>query len=73
MYDPFDTLETADTPARAGGFGAGAPRVVAAAPGRFAEWKLARGKLGGQNKAPRAANGRAPFASQRDFAATWKG
>ena len=72
-YGPFDTLEAAGTPARAGGFGMDAPRVAAMAPGGFAAWMRARGKLGDQNKAPRVANDPALFAGLRDFAATWKG
>lgn len=58
---------------RAGGFGMDAPRIAAMAPGGFAAWMRARGKLGGQNKAPRVANDPALFAGLRDFAATWKG
>ena len=73
MYGPFDTLEAAGTPARAGGFGMDAPRVAAMAPGGFAAWMRARGKLGDRNKAPRVANDPALFAGLRDFAATWKG
>ncbi len=38
---------------RAGGFGLRAPRVVLVAPGTFAAWMDARGRLGGQNKVPR--------------------
>lgn len=58
---------------RAGGFGMDAPRVAVMAPGGFAAWMRARGKLGGQNKTPRVANDPALFANLRDFAATWKG
>lgn len=38
---------------RAGGFGMDAPQVRFVAPGGFAAWMKARGKLGGQNKVPR--------------------
>jgi len=38
---------------RAGGFGLRMPRVVLVAPGTFAAWMDARGRLGGQNKVPR--------------------
>lgn len=38
---------------RQGDFGMRPPRVVFAPPGCFAAWMAARGKLGGQNKAPR--------------------
>ena len=41
---------------RRGDFGMAAPKVVFAAPGRFAEWMRSRGKLGGQNKVPRVIN-----------------
>lgn len=53
---------------RAEGFGMKAPEVIQVAPGTFAEWMRARGKLGGQNKVPRVANDPDLFASLRDFA-----
>ena len=53
---------------RAGGFGLDAPRVTALAPGGFAEWMKRRGKLGGQNKAPRVIVDRALFDDLRAFA-----
>ncbi|HAH11600.1 MAG TPA: auxin-regulated protein [Alphaproteobacteria bacterium] len=41
---------------RADGFGMKAPQVKAVAPGTFAAWMKARGRLGGQNKVPRIIN-----------------
>jgi hypothetical protein len=38
---------------RGGGFGLRDPDVRLLAPGAFARWMAARGKLGGQNKVPR--------------------
>ena len=38
---------------RAGGFGMDPPLLEQVPPGGFARWMKARGKLGGQNKAPR--------------------
>ena len=48
---------------RSGGFGLDAPEVRAAAPGTFAQWMKARGKLGGQNKVPRVIRDEELFAS----------
>ncbi len=53
---------------RAGGFGMAAPVVEPAPPGTFAVWMAARGKLGGQNKAPRIIIDPALLASLRDTA-----
>ncbi len=48
---------------RAGGFGLRDPDVRLLAPGSFARWMAARGKLGGQNKVPRVVNGAAQIAT----------
>ncbi|MGH6719363.1 MAG: GH3 family domain-containing protein, partial [Alphaproteobacteria bacterium] len=59
---------------RAGGFGLGAPRVLAVAPGAFAGWLESRGQLGGQHKVPRLIADRAlldallAFVASRDLA-----
>ena len=58
---------------RAGGFGLDAPRAAVMAPGGFAAWMRSRGKLGGQNKVPRAINDSAMFDALREFARAWKG
>jgi hypothetical protein len=47
---------------RSDGFGMHAPRVRAVAPGTFAAWMKARGRLGGQNKVPRIINDQQLFA-----------
>ncbi len=48
---------------RSGDFGMDAPEVKAMAPGAFAAWMKARGRLGGQNKVPRIIHDAALFAS----------
>ncbi|MBM3488835.1 MAG: GH3 auxin-responsive promoter family protein [Alphaproteobacteria bacterium] len=48
---------------RGGGFGLGAPQVLAVAPGFFAGWMRARGQLGGQHKVPRIVNDASLFAT----------
>ncbi|MGE0118669.1 MAG: GH3 auxin-responsive promoter family protein [Dongiaceae bacterium] len=53
---------------RAEGFGMGPPRVHVVAPGFFADWMEARGRLGGQNKVPRVINDPQLFAELRAFA-----
>ena len=53
---------------RAGGYGMDAPRVTVMPPGGFAAWMRARGKLGGQNKVPRAINDAGMFRALRAFA-----
>ena len=52
---------------RQGGFGLRDPRVVLVAPGTFASWMRARGKLGGQNKVPRVIADAALLADLRRF------
>lgn len=53
---------------RQGDFGLRPPRVLLAAPGTFAAWMAARGKLGGQNKVPRVIADAALLASLRQAA-----
>jgi hypothetical protein len=43
------------------------PRVLAVPPGGFAAWMKARGRLGGQNKAPRVINDAALFSALLEF------
>jgi len=52
---------------RAGSFGMEPPRVVAVAPGSFAAWMKAHGKLGGQHKVPRVIHDRALFHDLEEF------
>ncbi len=52
---------------RAGGFGLGAPRVLAVAPGAFAAWLESRGQLGGQHKVPRLIADRALLDGMLEF------
>lgn len=58
---------------RQGDFGLRPPRVVLAAPGRFAAWMHARGKLGGQNKVPRVIANPELLADLRRFVENTKG
>lgn len=53
---------------RAEDYGMDPPEVLLVAPGTFAGWMRARGKLGGQNKVPRVINDEALFAELREFA-----
>jgi hypothetical protein len=53
---------------RAEGFGMKGPEVLQVAPGTFAGWMRARGKLGGQNKVPRVVNDPDLLADLRAFA-----
>lgn len=53
---------------RAGDFGMAPPRILAPAPGTFAEWMKRRGKLGGQNKVPRVITNDDLFRDLRSFA-----
>jgi hypothetical protein len=55
---------------RAEGFGMHAPEVRAVAPGTFAQWMKARGRLGGQNKVPRIINDQQLFADLVRFTGT---
>ena len=48
------------------------PRILAAAPGSFADWMRSRGKLGGQNKVPRVITDDALFSGLRSFVARWQ-
>jgi hypothetical protein len=50
---------------RSGDYGLRPPSVLLAAPGTFAAWMAARGKLGGQNKVPRVIADAALLASLR--------
>ena len=52
---------------RAGDYGIRPPEVLIAAPGTFAAWMRARGKLGGQNKVPRVINDQVLFNDLRRF------
>ena len=52
---------------RQGDFGLRPPRVVLVAPGVFAAWMDARGKLGGQNKVPRVITDAALLTDLRGF------
>lgn len=52
---------------RSGNFGMAAPRVEAIAPGSFAAWLKAEGRLGGQNKVPRVLHDPAIVQALRDF------
>lgn len=54
---------------RSGDFGMAPPRVQAVAPGTFAAWMKARGRLGGQNKVPRVIADEALFAELCAFIA----
>lgn len=54
---------------RAGGTGMDPPLIRAVAPGTFAQWMKARGKLGGQNKVPRIINDAALWQGLQDFTA----
>ncbi len=46
------------TTKRTEGFGMGAPTITPVRPGTFHRWLESKGKLGGQHKCPRCANGR---------------
>ncbi len=52
---------------RSEGFGMDAPEVRAVAPGTFARWMKARGRMGGQNKVPRIINDQQLFADLERF------
>jgi hypothetical protein len=54
---------------RAGNFGLRPPGAQAVAPGTFAAWMKARGRLGGQHKVPRVINDTKLVAGLRDFVA----
>ncbi len=52
---------------RSEGFGMHAPQVRPVAPGTFAKWMKARGRMGGQNKVPRIINDQQLFADLERF------
>ena len=60
--DAFDAALKAQnidyTTKRTAGLGMGAPTITPVAPGTFHRWLASKGKLGGQHKCPRCANGR---------------